>query len=368
MAWNDPPDQPPRDPWGDRKKRNEDGPPDLEEMLRKFWAQVTGLFGNKKPARGTPSGPTPSSGPKMSTVAAIIAAVITLWALMNSVHIIEPRETGVVLRFGKFDRALAPGPNFSFPPPIETVQRVQTTQVNSFNSNGKTRMLTSDENLVDIDFAVQWRVRDPNDFLFMVKDPDSSLAQVAEASVRQIVGSKTLDDVLIGNRSAITLEARDLMQGLLDSYQAGIEVAAVNFQDASVPQEVKEAFDDAIKAREDEPRFVNEAEAYASKIEPEAQGKAARILAEAEGFKASVVAKAEGEARRFELLAEQYRLAPDVTRQRLYLETMQEVLKRVPKVLVDGKNGPAPMLYLPMDKLGARPAAAAAETTLEPQQ
>jgi membrane protease subunit HflK len=349
MAWNDPPNQGPKDPWGDRKKRGDEGPPDLEEMFRKAMDQIKGLFGGGRSEGSKSSGKGSSSG-----LAWIAGLLVLAYLAFSSFHIVEPRESGVVLRFGKFHRTLAPGPQFTFPAPIERVLRVKTTQVNSINSNGKMRMLTSDENLVDIDFAVQFRVQDANQYLFKVKDPDGSLIQVSEAAVRQIVGSKALDDVLVGNRGAITLEARDLIQSILNSYESGIEVVAVNFQDASVPMEVKEAFDDAIKAREDEPRFVNEAEAYASKVEPEAEGRAARIRANAAAYKEQIIAKAEGEARRFELLVEQYRLAPEVTRKRLYLETMQEVLKRVPKVLVDGKDGQAPLLYLPLDKMAPK--------------
>lgn len=354
MAWNEPPESGNKDPWGERNrggKRN-DGPPDLEELLKRAGQRLRGLFGGGNKPRGNGSGNRTGGGGGNGIVVIVVIAAL-LWVAFDSFHIIDARQQGVVLRFGQFTRVLQPGPQFTFPRPIETVITVAVTQVNSVSS--KARMLTSDENLVDIDFAVQYRIADARDYLFKVKDPDTTLHQVSESVVRSVIGNRALDEILVGDRAAMSIDARDQMQRLLDNYKAGLTVVAVNFQNVAPPQEVKDAFDDAIKAREDAPRTVNEAEAYASQKVPEAKGLAAQVLQQAEGYKASVVAKATGEARRFELLSEQYRLAPEVTRRRLYLETMQEVLRKVPKVLVDGdSNKGGPMLYLPLDKMVPR--------------
>lgn len=361
MAWND--QQPPgRDPWGDRGGnrggRNE-GPPDLEELLKRLSDRLKSLFGGKSGRRGrggngSSGGDSPGFGGLL--IGAGVLAVV--WLAFDSFHIIDARQQGVVLRFGEVSRVLQPGPQFTFPRPIETVVPVMVTQVESVKSEA--RMLTSDENLVDINFAVQYRIANAEDWLFKVKDPNGTLSQVSESVVRSVVGSRALDEILIGNRAAMAEEARDQIQKLLDMYGAGLLVIAVNFQNVSPPQAVKEAFDDAIKAREDAPRAINEAEAYASRIVPQAKGRAAQVLQRAEAYKAEVVAGAQGDARRFELLATEYKAAPDVTRRRLYLETMQEVMKSVPKVLIDNKSGGnGPLLYLPIDKLNSRSAPAA---------
>lgn len=353
MAWNDPQEPGDKDPWGDRNRgKRKDGPPDLEDMLKRAGERLRGLFGGSKQRPGG-SGGSRSSGGGSGGVLAIIGVVAALWLAYDSFHVIDARQQGVVLRFGEYSRVLPPGPQFTFPRPIEEVMLVAVTQVNSVSSNA--RMLTSDENLVDIDFAVQYRIADARNYLFKVKDPDNTLHQVSESVVRSVIGNRTLDEILVGDRAAMSIDARDQMQKLLNRYEGGLEVVAVNFQNVAPPQEVKDAFDDAIKAREDAPRTVNEAEAYASQKVPEAKGQAAQILQQAEGYKASMVAKATGEARRFELLSEQYKLAPEVTRRRLYLETMQEVLRKVPKVMVDSSSEKGgPMLYLPLDKMVPR--------------
>jgi modulator of FtsH protease HflK len=362
MAWNEPPESGNKDPWGDRDrnrggKRNE-GPPDLEEMLKRAGQRLRGLFGGGNKPRGNGSGRASGSGGGAGGILVIVVIAAVLWVAFDSFHIIDARQQGVVLRFGEYSRTLPPGPQFTWPRPIESVTLVPVTLVNSVSA--KARMLTSDENLVDIDFAVQYRIADARGYLFNVKDPDTTLHQSAESVVRSVVGARALDEILVGDRAAMAGESRDQIQKLLDNYQAGLTVISVNFQNVAPPQEVKEAFDDAIKAREDSPRAVNDAEAYASQKVPEAKGLAAQIMQQAEGYKSAAVARATGDARRFALLTEQYKLAPEVTRRRLYLETMQEVLRKVPKVLVDGdSNKGGPMLYLPLDKMVPRSGAAA---------
>ncbi len=349
MAWNEPGGGR-RNPWGDGKGGGGGGgPPDLEEMFANLKRRLQGLLGGKRGGSSGAGGGTELPG--TGGLGILILGVLVIWALVDSFHVIDQRERGVVLRFGKADRVLEPGPRFTLPRPIERVERVDVTQVRSMSS--RVSMLTRDENLVNIDFAVQYLASDAARFLFKVRDVEDTLAQVSEAAVRQVVGSRTLDDVQIGNRLEFTSEARDIIQRLLDSYEAGITVNIVNFQDVVVPEQVKDAFDDAIKAREDEQRAINEALAYEADIVPRAEGRKARVLAEASAYRESVVAKAEGDARRFTLLAEQYRAAPEVTRKRLYLETMQEVLSKTPKILIDGENNN--MLYLPLDKLVVPP-------------
>ena len=349
MAWNEPGGGR-RNPWGDGGGGGGGGgqPPDLEEMLRQMKQRVAALFGGKPSGDGAGG----NSGASAGGLGWLILVVLVVWVLVDSFHIIDQRERGVVLRFGKADRILEPGPRFTLPRPIEQVERVDVTQVRSMSS--RVPMLTRDENLVNIDFAVQYTVSDATQFLFKVRDVEETLAQTAEAAVRQVVGSRTLDDVQIGNRLEFTNEAREIMQRLLNSYEAGISISIINFQDVTVPDQVKDAFDDAIKAREDKQRAINDALAYAADVVPKAIGRKARILAEANAFKESAIARAEGDAQRFSLLAEQYRAAPEVTRKRLYLETMQDVLSRTPKILIDGEKGNN-MLYLPLDKLFVAP-------------
>lgn len=350
MAWNEPGGGR-RNPWGDGGGGGGNNqPPDLEEMLKSLKQRISGLFGGRGGGARRGGGEAPISGGGLGW---LILALLAVWAAVDSFHILDQRERGVVLRFGKADRILEPGPRFTLPRPFERVERVDVTQVRSMSS--RVAMLTRDENLVNIDFAVQYTASDAEKFLFKVRDVEETLAQVAEAAVRQVVGSRTLDDVQVGNRLEFTNEAREIMQTLLNNYEAGITVSIINFQDVMVPEQVKDAFDDAIKAREDEQRVINDARAYAADVVPKANGRKARVIAEANGYKESVVAKAEGDAKRFTLLAEQYRAAPEVTRKRLYLETMQDVLSKSPKILIDGEKGNN-MLYLPLDKLVPPPA------------
>lgn len=345
MAWNEPGGGR-RNPWGEGGGNQQ--PPDLEEMLKRLKQRFAALLGGGKGGAARNGDGAGSGGSGAGGLAILIAGLIGVWAVIDAFHVIDQRERGVVLRFGKASRVLEPGPSFTLPRPIEQVMRVDVTQVRSMSS--RAAMLTRDENLVNIDFAVQYTVSDAEMFLFRVRNVEDSLAQVAEAAVRQVVGSRTLDDVQIGNRLEFTSEAREIMQRLLDAYEGGINVSIVNFQDVMVPDQVKDAFDDAIKAREDEQRAINDARAYAADIVPKANGRKARVVAEANGYKEAVVARAQGDAQRFTLLVDQYRLAPEVTRKRLYLETMQEVLSRNPKVMVDTDKGNQ-MMYLPLDRL-----------------
>ena len=366
MAWNEPGSGGDNsnkggsnDPWGKPSGNKPGGgkpggPPDLEQALTDLKNKFGALFGVKPRQRSGGSGGssgTEGEGSGFGVLIAIVIGLMVLWTAMDSFHIISAREKGVVLRFGKFDRILMPGLNYTWPRPIEMVTRVDVTQVRS--TSEKVRMLTKDENLVDIDFAVQYTVDDPLQFAYGIDDPEKTLVQVSEAAIRQIVGSRTLDDVLVGSRGEIANDARKVMESILrDRYHAGILISSVNMQDASVPSEVKNSFDDAIRAREDEQKLVNEALAEKSKLVPGAEGRSARLLQDAEAYRDVLIATAKGEASRFDQLVAAYKLAPEVTRKRLYLETMESIYAKTPKVLIDKQAGSGnSMIYLPLDQL-----------------
>ena len=367
MAWNEPGsggdsngNKGPNDPWGKPSGNKPTGgkpggPPDLEQALIDLKDKFGALFGAKPRPRSGGSGGssgTEGEGSGFGVLIAIVIGLMVLWTVMDSFHIISAREKGVVLRFGKFDRILMPGLNYTWPRPIEVVTRVDVTQVRS--TSEKVRMLTKDENLIDIDFAVQYTVDDPLQFAYAIDDPERTLTQVSEAAIRQIVGSRTLDDVLVGSRGEIANDARKVMESILrDRYKAGILISSVNMQDASVPSEVKNSFDDAIRAREDEQKLVNEALAEKSKLVPGAEGRSARLLQDAEAYRDVLIATAKGEASRFDQLVAAYKLAPEVTRKRLYLETMESIYAKTPKVLIDKQAGGGgnSMIYLPLDQL-----------------
>ena len=347
MAWNEPGGKR-RDPWqGGGGGGGGGDAPDLDAMLKRLRDGFGRVFGGGGGAGG-------------AGVWILVVGVVAAWFLLDSWRTIDETQRGVVLRFGQFDRIMQPGLRFKWPSPIEQVLVVDATRVRS--TSDQVRILTRDENIISVEFSVQYTVGDPRAFLFAVRDPDETIRAAAESAVRQVIGDKTMDQSF-GQLSELSSEARSVLQTLLDDYSRKVlggaddavatsffTVGEFNFQNVRPPPEVKEAFDDAISAREDKQRLENEARAYASKIVPEARGQAARIRAEAEGARDAQIAVAEGEAERFSLLAAQYRQAPDVTRKRLMLETMQEVLAGSPKVIVEG--GGENVLYLPLDRLG----------------
>lgn len=349
MAWNDSNDNN-RDPWGGR--RNEQGPPDLDEVVRKMQEKLGGLFGGRPRASQRPRGDTPP-------FIWIALVVLVLAALLYEMFWrIQPAERGVVLRFGRYVTTLQPGPHLRFPRPIENVIKVNIDQIRAFTVDAT--MLTKDENIVDIQIAVQYRVNDITNYLLRIADPDESVQRAAESAIRDIIGTSTFDFVITEGRAEIAAKAAELMQQMLDAYESGIEITSVNMQPATPPEEVKSSFDDAIKSREDEQRKINEAEAYRNELVERAQGDSHRLRLEAEAYKAQVVSRAEGEARRFEQVLVEYEKAPQVMRQRLYLETMEEVLGGSTKIMLGGDGGNS-VMYLPLDKLieNARSAAPA---------
>jgi len=343
MGWDD--EGKGRDPWG---KRGGGGkPPELDEVFKKLQSKLGGLFGGGG-GRGAGGGASGSAGPGLGSMLGIAVLMVGLWLAYDIPYRIDEGQRGVVLTFGKFSRIGMPGLNFQWPRPIESVTKVNVEQVRSVSD--RARMLTEDENIVDIDLAVQYRIKSAEDFLFNVRDPELTLRQAAESAVREVVGSHTMDFSISEGRQQIADGTAVVLQDILDLYESGLEVTSVNLQDARPPQEVKEAFDDAVKAREDKQRYENEAEAYENGLIPETRGAAARQIQEAEGYKATVIARADGEAERFTLLLAEYQRAPAVTRKRLYLETMETVLGRAGKVILDVKGGNN-ILYLPLDRM-----------------
>ena len=341
MSWNEPPDNRGQDPWGNRGKG--EGPPDLDDIVRKMQEGIGGLFGGKKPKQKKER----KGGFPFSWL--IVVIVLVLLLLVDITYLVDQQERGVVLRFGRYERTLQPGLNFVFPSLIDRVVTVNVGQVRSITH--KASMLTQDENIVDVEVAVQWRINDPADFIFNVRDPALTLRQVAESAVRAIIGQSKLDYVLTEGRSEIAQSQQELMQKILvDDYESGILIVTVEMQPAKPPEDVKAAFDDAIKAREDEQRLVNEAEAYRNDILPRARGAAARVREEANAYKASTIARSEGDASRFEQLLTEYEQAPAITRKRLYLESIESVLSGTNKVLMDAEGGNS-LMYLPLDKL-----------------
>ncbi|MBP7625395.1 MAG: FtsH protease activity modulator HflK [Xanthomonadales bacterium] len=331
MAWNEPGNnKKPRDPWQDGENR------DLDAALKQIKDRFGRFFGGGGGGVGFP-------GPLL-----IVLGVLGAWFAVDSWQTIDERERGVVLRFGKFERVMGSGLNMKWPRPIETVEIVETTRVRS--DSAEVRMLTKDEALVMVDFNVQYTASDPYLFLYGGRAPEDTLRQTTESAIRQVIGASTLDDVFSEKRTGLANTAKEELQKTLERYNTGIFVTELNFQNLRPPAEVKEAFDDAIAAREDNQRIKNEAEAYAQKIVPEARGLAERNKSLAEGERQSAIAKATGESARFSLLVEQYQKAPQVTRKRLFLETMQDVLSRNPKVMVDAGGGNNVMV-LPLDKL-----------------
>ncbi|HEY5789878.1 MAG TPA: FtsH protease activity modulator HflK [Gammaproteobacteria bacterium] len=373
MAWNEPGGDKERDPW--RGGGDDKGPPDLDEIVENLQKKLGGLFGSK-PGRGNGSGSGDSGGsgggvPRVPRrfsglgLNFVILILAVAWAL-SGIYIIDEGKRGVVLRFGKYNATTQPGPHWRprFVDEVEIVDVEARRFVElGYRSGGRSGragsvlreslMLTEDENIVDLQLAVQYQVSDARDFLFNVKDPIETLSSVGESAIREVTGKSKMDFVLTEGRSEVVALTKDLIQATLDLYQTGIIVTNVNLRDVQPPEEVQASFEDAIKAREDEQRLKNEAEAYANEVIPKARGEAARILEESVAYKDQVIAQAEGEASRFEQVLVEYQKAPEVTRERLYIDAMQSVLSRTTKVMLDVEQGNNLML-LPLDRLLGR--------------
>ena len=317
MAWNEPGDGQKRDPWG-KNSRKPDGKSPLDDLLK----QAKKLLGSpKKMSRNLLTG---------------VIVLLVAGLLLSSYTVIEARQVGVVLRFGGYARTLGPGFHLKLPQPFESVEKVDAARVRSVND--KVTLLTRDENIIAVDFTVQYQVIDAQKYLFSLNDPDGTVQAAAEAAVRSVIGSSTMDQILSGGGTPLVGQAKQSVQQALDAYNAGVQINDVSFQSVAPPKEVKDAFDDVNNAREDKQSSENAAQAYTSKVLPIARGDASRIAADAEGYKAERIARAEGDTTRFNLILKEYKGAPEVTRRRLYLETMEQVMANNTKV-IDGSGG-----------------------------
>ena len=339
MAWNEPGNNGKNnDPW--KQGGRDQGPPDLDEVFRNLGKKFGGIFGGGKSSGGSSNG-----GASAALILVLIVAAL-VWAF-SGFYTIKESERGVVLRFGQYLDEVGPGIHWK-PTFIDSVLPVDVTSVRSLRSDGF--MLTQDQNLVRVTFEIQYRVFNARLYKFSVVDADSSLHQATDAALRYVIGHSIMDDVLTRGREVVRQNTRQELEGIIEPYNMGIALVDVNFRDARPPEEVRDAFDDAIKAQEDQERFIQEAQAYAREIEPRARGQVNRVMQEAEAYKQQIVLKAQGEVARFEKLLPEYLAAPKVTRDRMYLETMEQVYSNTSKVLVDVKNGNN-IMYLPLDKM-----------------
>jgi len=340
MAWNEPGGNKNKDPWGNRG--NDQGPPDLDEVFKKFMDKLNGLFGGSGSG-----GKNSSSGNNSTGMIAILVIGLVIWAATGTYKIAEA-ERGVVMTFGKHTGTVESGLHWHFPSPIQKVLKVDVSNIQEYQHKGT--MLTQDQNIIDIEITVQYQVGVAEDYFFSMRNPIRTLAEASESALREHVGRSTMDYVFGDGREDIAESTKVTIQGILDSYKSGILVARVNMKDAKPPEPVKASFDDVTQAVEDEVKLRNQAESYRNGILPGARGKAAEMLEEANSYKLEVVARAEGDAQRFTKVYAEYRKAPGVTRDRIYLESVESVLSQSSKVMIDVEGGNN-MMYLPLDKL-----------------
>ncbi len=339
MAWNEPGNNggQDKDPWGNRKGRDQ-GPPDLDEVFGKLSRKLSSLFGGKGPSAG---------GSSAMGVGVVLAVGIAVWGV-SGFYTIGEAERGVVLRFGEFSHIVQPGLNWK-PNFIDEVETVNIQAIRSLRGSGD--MLTKDENVVRVEMDVQYRIASPEKYLYSVTNADDSLRQATDSALRAVIGDAIMDEILTTGRQQIRQRTQQEINRIIDRYDMGILVVDVNFDTARPPEQVKDAFDDAIAAREDEERFTREAEAYRNDVLPKATGRAERLKKEALGYQQKTVNEAKGDVAQFEKLLPEYQAAPEVTRNRLYLDTMEKVYSNTSKVLIDSKQGGNNLLYLPLDKL-----------------
>ncbi len=350
MAWNEPGGND-NDPWGNRKK-DAGGPPDLDEVFKNLKNWFESLSGNKNGGganRSSGGGTGLPGGNIGGKGVALVGVVLGVIWLASGIYVVQPAQAAVVTQFGAFVKTTVPGPHWRLPWPFQEVEKVDVEEIRSAKLVNQL-ILTQDENIVDIDLAVQYNIKNAQDYLFNVRGPDRTLEEVVESAVREVVGSTDLESVLTTGRDVVWNTTLGSLQEVLDDYESGIFVTAVNLERAQPPEQVQAAFSDAIKAREDKERFINEAEAYANEVLPRARGDAQRALEESEAYKTRVEQSAIGESERFLSLLGEYSKAPKVTRERLYLEAMESVLGNTNKVLIDNDGGNS-LMYLPIDQL-----------------
>ncbi len=346
------------------------GPPDLDELWRNFNRRLGEIFGKRGGGSEPPSSGGPSSAQMGGGAGILLALVLAVW-LASGFYIVVEGTRGVVLTFGKFAEETGSGLRWRMPWPIQSHEIVNLSQVRTleigYRNTVKTKvlkeslMLTDDENIVDLQFAVQYTVKDVRDYVFNNKRPDEAVMQAAETAAREIIGKSRMDQILYESREEIALKTRQLMQQVLDRYKTGVLISSVTIQNAQPPEQVQAAFDDAVKAGQDRERQKNEGQSYANDVIPKARGTAARLMQEAEGYKQRVIANADGEASRFKQVLAEYSKAPAVTRERIYLDTLQQIFQSTSKVVTDTK-GSGNLLYLPLDKLMQKSAEGTPET------
>jgi len=356
MPWNQ---NQPNNPWGNRPQGGGgQTPPDIDEVIKRLQERFGGLFGG----RGGDGGQGGDLGKGM--LGAIAAIALLLWCA-TGLYVVAADEEAVVLRFGQHIDTNGPGLNWHLPYPIETVEKLPVTTVQrlgiGFRDFGEGRvrkvpqeslMLTRDENIVDISFIVQYKIKSVENYLFNIDSAEKTVRDASESAIREVIGRTMIDDVLTTKKAEVEVETQGLIQSILDEYEAGISVTTVKLQDVQPPERVIKEFKDVASAREDRERAKNEAQAYANDIIPKARGEAKKMILDAEGYQKEVVERATGEADRFEALLKAYRQAPNVTRKRLYIDTMQEVMSKVDKVIVDGSVAGKVLPYLPLDRAG----------------
>ncbi len=335
------------DPWGRQSGGKDQGPPDLDEAFNK----LMGMLGVKK-KRSSGGGSGSNGGPGFSgkigggLIGVIVIGLFALWA-STGIYQVDQQERGVVLRLGKYSDTVMPGLHWN-PPLIDTVTKVNVTKVRSLDH--KALMLTVDEAIVEVGVSVQYSIENPRDFVINVRSPEESLSQAVESSLRHVVGTTEMDQILTEGREVLAAEVKERLQSYINNYGTGLLISKVNVENTQAPNQVQEAFDDVIKAKEDEQRVRNEAESYANGIIPEARGRAQRIREEAEAYRSEIVARAQGQADRFDRLYQEYAKAPEVTKKRLYIETIESIYKDVNKVVIDA-DGNNSMMYLPLEQI-----------------
>lgn len=364
MAWNEPGSGGDNnDPWNSGRRGKNDGPPDIDEVIRNLSKKLNGLFGGagKGGSGAGGSGGQAAGGFSSGLAGGLLLTVLVVWAFMG-IYMVDEAERGVVLRLGKLqEEVVQPGLHWN-PPLIDEVSVVNTQQLNT--RSYRNDMLTTDENILSLAVAIQYRIQDPIKYIIAVQDPERSLDNAAESAIRHVVGGNYMDQILTTGRATLADEVQVRLQDYMDVYNTGILISLVNVVDAQPPDAVRPAFDDVIRAREDEQRAQNQAQRYANQVIPEARGEAQQTIEQANAYRQEVIARAQGDASRFEQLLAEYQKAPEVTRQRLYIESLQDVMTSASKIMIDVEGGNN-MLYVPLDKIleqNTSPARAASST------